>query len=627
MRIISALPKLNASLVQRSALHTFALLALASGSATLFAQIDFTADNLDVGTTKVKVVRIQLTQAQALTSIAIAPGFTEFTAGAVSGCVVDGHTVNPVLTTCILDVTFTPKYPGFRTAPLIVTDSTGAKSSIGLEGTGLAPQAALTPGIITTVAGNGGLGFGGDGGPATDAEIASPSGLATDAAGNLYIADNGNNRIRKVDVNGVITTVAGGGASGLGDGGPATNAELVSPVGVALDAAGNLYIADSGNGRIRKVDVNGVITTVAGGGVGNIYSVGDGGPATNAWLSSPVGVALDAPGNLYIADSGNGRIRKVDVNGVITTVAGGGTNITDPGWPGEYTPSCYLQYTYMGPQNPGIGDGGPATNAVLSTFGVALDASGNIYIADTLGCRIRKVDAAGIITTVAGNSVVSFTGDGGPATSAFLNKPTGIALDAAGNLYIADEWDIRIRRVQADGTIRTVAGSGDNCFCLDLFAGFYYYIGGFGGDGGAATMASLNNPYAVALDGMGNFYIADHDNNRVRKVDVSQSAVTFASRNVGTASSSHRVAVIDTGNRHIDLSGLSLTGDFNRLTGEKADCFDTRLLYAGNSCSLRITFNPATIGALTGSATVTDDSLNRPGTTQTISLTGTGTTP
>ena len=352
MRIISALPKLNASLVRRSALHAFALLALASGSATLFAQTDFiAAENLTpffertVGTTSdVKVVRIQLTQARALTSIAIAPGFTEFTAGAVSGCVVDGHTINPVLTTCVLDVTFTPKYPGFRTAPLIVTDSTGAKSSIGLEGTGTARRAALTPGIITTVAGNGPTngggypfyavdsgGFGGDGGPATDAEIAVPSGLATDSAGNLYIADTDNNRIRKVDVNGTITKVAGdspiqvysSGGFG-GDGGPATNALLNHPGGIAFDSAGNLYIADSGNNRIRKVDANGVITTVAGGGSSGL---GDGGPATKAELFIPSDVALDAAGNLYIADSYNGgRIRRVDVSGVITTVAGGGTS-------------------------------------------------------------------------------------------------------------------------------------------------------------------------------------------------------------------------------------------------------------------------------------------------------------
>ena len=442
MRIISALPKLNASLVRRSALHAFALLALASGSATLFAQTDFiAAENLTpffertVGTTSdVKVVRIQLTQARALTSIAIAPGFTEFTAGAVSGCVVDGHTINPVLTTCVLNVTFTPKYPGFRTAPLIVTDSTGAKSSIGLEGTGLAPQAALTPGIITTVAGNGEWGYGGNGGPATDAILYNPSGVATDSAGNLYIADTDNNRIRKVDVNGTITKVAGdspiqvysSGGFG-GDGGPATNALLNHPGGIAFDSAGNLYIADSENNRIRKVDVNGVITTVAGGGTSGL---GDGGPATKAELFIPSDVALDAAGNLYIADSYNGgRIRRVDVSGVITTVAGGGTS--------------------------GLGDGGPATNAGLGPAGVALDAAGNLYIADLGNDRIRKVDVAGIITTIAGNGTLGFSGDGGPAISAELNLPFGVATDAAGNVYIADAGNNVIRRVQADGTIRT----------------------------------------------------------------------------------------------------------------------------------------------------------------------------
>ena len=264
---------------------------------------------------------------------------------------------------------------------------------------------------------------------------------------------------------------------------------------------------------------------------------------------------------------------------------------------------------------------------MLSTHGVALDASGNIYIVDTRGCRIRKVDAAGIITTVAGNSDLTFGGDGGPAISAELNLPFGVATDAAGNVYIADAGNNLIRRVDVNGIINTVAGSETDCFCLDAFAGFYAYLGSFGGDGGAATTAGLDYPTAIAFDGMGNFYIADFDNSRIRKVDVSQSAVIFASQNVGTASPSQKVVVTDTGNRHIDLSGLSLTGDFNRLTGKEADCFDTRLLYPGFSCALRITFNPATIGALTGSATVTDNSLNRPGTTQTISLTGTGTTP
>ena len=270
-------------------------------------------------------------------------------------------------------------------------------------------------GVITTVAGNGTPGFSGDGGPATSTGLNYPSGVALDSAGSLYIADAGNNRIRKVS-NGVITTVAGNGAQGFGgDGGPATGAQLFVPAGVAVDSAGSLYIADAGNNRIRKVS-NGVITTVAGNGAQGFG--GDGGPATSAQLFVPAGVAVDSAGSLYIADAGNNRIRKVS-KGVITTVAGNGT----------------LGFG---------GDGGPATNAQLyGPEGVAVDSAGNIYIADMDNNRIRKV-SNGVITTAAGNGTQGFSGDNGPATSAELYRPEGIAVDATGNLYIADTWNNRI---------------------------------------------------------------------------------------------------------------------------------------------------------------------------------------
>jgi sugar lactone lactonase YvrE len=645
MRNFSFRVNLNASPLQRAIGKMLVISALAAGF-PLFAQIKvISADNLspfeprDVGTTSdAKTVRIKLNYARALTSIAVAPGFTEFTAGPVSGCAVDGHTVNPALSACSLDITFTPKYSGFRSAPLIATDSTGAKSSVGLEGTGLAPQAALTPGIITTVAGNGTGGFSGDGGPATSARLYIPAGVALDAAGNLYIGDTYNNRIRKVDINGIITKVAGGGKTGLGDGGPATSAQLSYPYGVALDAAGNLYIADAGYSRIRKVDINGIITTVAGGGnnPGN-DGVGDGGPATSAQLNNPPGVALDAAGNLYIADLDNHRIRKVDINGIITTVAGGGTSGLGDG--GSAT-SAHLNYpfgvaldaagnlyiadagnsrirkvdingiitTVAGGGTSGLGDGGSATSAQLYyPYGVALDAAGNLYIADTYNNRIRKVDTNGIITTVAGKEGCCFSGDGGPATSAQLRSPYGVALDAAGNLYIADFDNYRIRKVDIHGIITTVAGHGD------VYGGL--------GDGGPATSALLKSN-GVALDAAGNLYIADAFS-RIRKVDVSQSAAIFGPQNVGTVSPSQQVTVTNTGNQHIELTGLSLSGDFQQVTGTAPlthDCTDTTLLGAGFSCALRITFAPTAVGSLTGSATVTDNSLSLPGTTQTISL-------
>ena len=291
--------------------------------------------------------------------------------------------------------------------------------------------------MISTVAGSGTFGFGGDGGPATAAQLYTPSGAALDGAGNLYIADTGNNRIRKVDADtGVISTVAGDGTPGFGgDGGPAVSAQLRRPRGVATDGSGNLYIADTSAPRIRKVDSSGVISTVAGDGTPG--SGGDGGPAVAAQLGVPFGVALDGAGNLYIADRGN-RIRKVDADtGVISTVAGDGTR--------------------------GFGgDGGPAVAAQLNwPTGVALDGAGNLYIADFNNQRIRKVDAGtGVISTVAGIGTHGSRGDGGAAVSAELEYPSGVALDGAGNLYIADWANQRIRKVDPAGVISTVAGDG-----------------------------------------------------------------------------------------------------------------------------------------------------------------------
>jgi hypothetical protein len=332
--------------------------------------------------------------------------------------------------------------------------------------------------IISTVAGGAFPVFHGDGGAATAAGLSSPDGVCFDAAGNLYIADVGNIRIRMVNTNGTISTVAGNGSQGYsGDGGPATNASLHGPAGVISDASGNLYIADYFNNRVRMVNTSGVITSVVGNGTSG-YS-GDGGAATNASLSSPYGMAFDGLGNLYFADSGNLRIRRVDTNGIITTVAGNGN-------------SGYS------------GDGGAATNASLLPSTVAADAFGNMYIADYGNNRIRRVDANGIISTVAGKtSSVHYSGDGGPAFNACLYSPSGVVLDAAGNCYIADAGNNRIRKVDTNGIITTVAGNGGL---------------GYSGDGGAATNASFWNPMSVTLDAAGNLFITDRSNNRIRKV-------------------------------------------------------------------------------------------------------------
>jgi sugar lactone lactonase YvrE len=344
--------------------------------------------------------------------------------------------------------------------------------------------------IITTVAGNNSLGgsYSGDGGAATNAGLSYAADVAVDRAGNLYVADTFNFVIRKVDASGTITTAAGNnslGAGYSGDGGAATNAALNYPNGVAVDSTGNLYIADSHNHVIRKVDVGGRITTVAGNySLGGGYS-GDGGAATNAALNFPTGVKVDGSGNLDIAEYGNNVIRKVDARGLISTVAG------NQSLGGGYS-----------------GDGGAATNAGLSLpTGVAVDGAGNLYFSEGGNHVIRKVDAGGTITTLAGNQSLGggYSGDGGAATNAALNHPNDVAVDGAGNLYIAEYGNNVIRKVDAHGIISTAVGN-------------YSLGGGYSGDGGPATNAALNNPVGVGLDGLGNLYIGDAHNNVVRKV-------------------------------------------------------------------------------------------------------------
>jgi uncharacterized protein (TIGR03437 family) len=356
--------------------------------------------------------------------------------------------------------------------------------------------------VIATLAGNGIRmngsfgGFSGDNGPAIKAQLNSPKGIAVDSAGNVYFADAGNGRIRKVS-NGVITTVAGNGSGdNSGDNGPALNAGLGNMHGLAADSAGNVYIADVGSQAsdpiffmvpgsqvIRKVS-NGVITTVAGNGTAGFS--GDNGPATSAQLNSTfqsLSVSVDSAGNVYIADSGNNCVRKVS-NGVITTVAGNGTSGFS-------------------------GDNGAATNARLSNpLSVAVDSAGNVYIGDSGNRRIRKV-SNGVITTVAGNGTCCSVDDNGPALSAAFVDIRGIAVDPAGNLYIADS-DTRIRKV-SNGMIRTIAGNGTS---------------GFSGDNGPAASAQINGPRGIAVDSAGNVYIADMSNNRIRVLIPAASGLT-----------------------------------------------------------------------------------------------------
>ena len=396
-----------------------------------------------------------------------------------------------------------------------------------------------------------------------------PNGAIVDASGNLYIADTGDNRIRKVS-NGIVSTVAGTGAPGFsGDGGPATNARLEGPFSIAMDAAGNLYIADTNNQRIRRV-TGGTIATIAGNGQQGFS--GDGGPATSASFSAPQAVAVDGAGNVYIADYSNNRIRKI-TNGVISTIAGNGK----AGF---------------------SGDGGPALNASLNgPWNVTADAAGNLYIADYNNQRIRKI-SGGIITTVAGNGQAAYSGDGGLAVNAALNFPYGATVDSAGNLYIADNTNSRIRKV-TNGIITTIAGNGNP---------------GFSGDGGPATSASLLYPGGVAVDQSGTVYIVDLDNNRIRAIptstfsfQASPTTLSFSATSGGATPASQAVNITSS------LPGLafSVSTSVAWLTVSQSN--------GAAPASLQITANPAQLpaGSATGSVTISASN----GVTATVNVT------
>jgi trimeric autotransporter adhesin len=335
--------------------------------------------------------------------------------------------------------------------------------------------------IITTVVGRGGT-FG-DGGPATNAAIAQPFGIFMANNGNLYIADAGHNRIRMVNIHGIITTVAGISPDGLHDTGgyngdniQATAALLKRPTGITADGAGNIYIVDDDNFRIRRIDPTGIITTIAGTGISG-YS-GDNGPATNATIGNCASICLDAAGNIYFADIDNFVIRKINTSGIINTYAGTGT--------GGYS-----------------GDGNPATAAKISTFHLCSDNSGNIYTAEYSSHCIRKIDRDGIITTIAGTGIEGYTPDGNMASGALLSLPSAVRVDITGNILFTEGGNFIVRKIAADGTLVTVAGD---------------RTPGYSGDGGPATDAQLDAPIDVLEDLDGGIYICDFNNNVVQYI-------------------------------------------------------------------------------------------------------------
>jgi len=389
-------------------------------------------------------------------------------------------------------------------------------------------------GTIGTVAGSGTSGFSGDGGPGTLAELDGPDGVAVDGAGNLYIADTANERIRRLSTDGTISTAAGSATSGFaGDGGPATAAEFAGPIAVAYGLDGAAVVVDSYNNRLRAIAADGTISTVAG--TGPSGRAGDGGPAVEAPVYEPEGIAFDREGNLLVAENYSGRIRKVDSAGVISTVAAASSN--------------------------GPGDGGPARTAEIdSPAGIATDAYGNVYLAETVTSLVRGITAGGTILRLAGTGVSGFSGDGGPGLQAQLNTPVGLAIDAGG-LLLADGANGRVRRLSWDGTITTVAGTGpptgdegrdlpalqatlalpwgiavapdgsilvtetvgERVRRVDPVTSAMTVIAGtgqsgFSGDGGTATAARLSGPAGVAVAGDGTVFISEGHGNRIRRI-------------------------------------------------------------------------------------------------------------
>jgi sugar lactone lactonase YvrE len=477
---------------------------------------------------------------------------------------------------CTVNVIFAPKYPGLRIGAVVLLATDGTLlGSLPISGTATGSLSVLNPGRIDTLAGDGELNFRVDGVPAIQAPIFLPYGVVVDPAGNIYLSDTNNNRIRRVDAqSGLIATIAGNGMSGYsGDGGPATQAGISQPGGLVMDGAGDIFFADSGNDIVRRIDaVSGIITTIAGVPLTQGYS-GDGLAATSANLSSPRGIAFDAAGDLFIADTSNNVIREVDATaGTIHTVAGTGT----------------AGYN---------GDNSLATAAQLnSPWTVSIGADGSLYIADLANNRIRKV-SGGTMTTVVGTGVRSFAGDTGPATAAELDDPTSVILDPAGNLYIADSGNNRVRKVYAGtGTIVTLSGNDSEQFA---------------GDAGPANQASLYAPYALFFDQSGDLYLADTLHNRIRRILATPFAIAYPVMRVGKLSVPQAEGLENDGNGSLNLPAPVLNNA--ALDPATTTCSFTVPMASSGACNLGVEFAPTVVGNnVLGSVTLNSDAGNSP---------------
>ena len=402
--------------------------------------------------------------------------------------------------------------------------------------------------IITTLAGDGTRGYGGDGNLAAYCRMNAAVAIAVDRVGNIYLCDQANNRVRKIDAFGIIRTFAGTGVPGMsGDGGLATKARVSEPGGIAVDFTGNVYISDTRNNRIRKVDTGGIITTIAGNGVAGFS--GDDSVAVRGQMSSPGGLKIDKDGNIYFADTYNNRIRRVDaVTGVMTTIAGKG--------PGSYT-----------------GDNGPATAATMNLpQDVAVDKIGNVFFTDRVSQCVRMIDTSGIIRRLAGNGLPGFGGDEGIPFKSQLNEPFGIAMDSKGNMYVSDMRNNRVRKVDTLGVISTIAGMG---------------IQASTGDGGLAGDATLSFPSGIAVDTAGTLFVGQSDGH-IRYIYVSETGTDSIGifpnpcrevTNVVLSSKYEELATIQI----INTSGRivkTIVGPTNRVISVKLDAAGFYVIYA-----------------------------------------------